>query len=1126
MAVSRADTLHMAGPAPGIQWHEKLGTDEYGEEVAVLTAPDAANSDRLNTGMSRLYHAILARPAVARAGDGASRLSLTFVLERIPSPEAAELAPLIREAVLGMDMTVAPSVSLLKSISGQDEEYRALFPVNAVFFLEDTAASQRLAETSVSMGQLTVPLQATLDRDLALQLLDAVNGRAGSLRLGARLSYRVAGPSPGYRLSADVARVHEFLSSVAGPERIFYEKDVQNYLTLMIEQPDLVEVEGEGNDEVVNNSALAATVLPSFLRAMRLILTRSDEHEAIAGLGEAYSLIDRSPPSMTVRFSVSEIQATTTSLDVQASLHEFVAAALKGQDLDRIIHLVAIDEDGRGVRELPRRVHNRPASKSKPGDAIELAVMDHSVLAIAHAIKPVSSTQPAAAHALLAAYHHRPHHIDALALEDIVIHLGQEQRRHLPVLDDPKSPLWPDRIDATDRYWYAPAFSVVEPDPQANPDESPFLFSFWTAGHDMHGRPGLEANLRVTLSRATPDAVQQKLNELGAQKAEPVETKNLSFVLEIPFRDQHGQTQVETCQCSLIERQGDRAMVTFRLRNDWVRLCYGALAYADFQVEPARVSAAYVFEAYVPITDGNFQILYGGKSVQLPVAYTAHDRERLSDRVHVDAGDASIKFRVGELRFGAIEHTAARAAAPVTVVAAATVSTHPVSLPAIRPELHAATPFWNKFIRKKYAIRSELRRTRSDLFLPCNVYGGLYREELDAGPRVVACQDTLRLGETDYRLFEELSLPRPGYRVYRSLQTPGRFLVVPDIYAISRLAPDSGGNAYRPTVLLYSTINVEDLTQSRCVILASLEPDIPAFERARLRTELRQAYYPDPEILYLTELEGELTFDWVLPTGGLLRLEIEATRLWDGFEVSLVTDAVGVPQLGAILSASGVSGTATLRLPDGMSLRTALRLHLSRIVGPWDRGPIDVTLSAGGDVSLRNAIESTVNVGDLLILDAAGTVASTVRVGARLEPEAETTVSVPAGTTSTLPVYSIEASPSDLKEIRSYIEDIKVNLVLVNRIDFSGQDLKEVRLTGRIRGLEGEDEAAFTADSASAASLDFSLPLTVYLADPIIEYRATVEDRDDQKRVLAWKSWHLGTQGVIMEVTSEAIGLA
>jgi hypothetical protein len=1107
------------------EWREIVVTGEDGRAVALLTREDGGS------GGDRVLRAILARPALARGAGDRPRLSVTFVLDRPPVPGDPDLRSRIERATVGLELTVAPTASWLEALA-REVEARALFPRRATFRMGRLRAPGSIAETTVANGHLTAALSATIDDAQALDLFDALQGRATGLEVSATLGHGATpGPATTLGLVVDLARVHARLAAAAAAEPVFYERDLLNYLALMIQEGTVVQ-DGPEVDAGLDPEALANASLDPFLRAAGLILERTADDERAAELGRRFRL--RAAPcgaaTVSVRVTTSLLAGELEWVEVRAGLHDVVGGILARPDADELVHFVAVDPEGRGLSPLPRREFE-PPSKDRPARPAALAVHGNRITTLSAAVQP-SAAVAAPAHTLLLAHALQP----TATLSSAVPTSAADTRRHLPVIEEGSEPPWPDRIDAK-RRWYLPELAPVVPARPADPASAQFLFTFRTAGHDLAGRPGLEASVRLALERRVPASVAAELERLGGDvRGEPVPAGSLSVELEVPFRNERGETTVERFRAVTVEDAGRTITATFELLDDWARIAYGALAHAGFQSQPARVSVAYSYEGYAPKAQAlAAAVLYGGKQVAAPLELRRGGKGA-RERGTLDPRTGAVRLADGsELRLPALgraRRSRPRPAPSLHVAAAAAAHASPLS---IRPQMTVSPALLQALRRIDYAEVVRLQRSASDVLFPCRDLGGLYLEEregADGGPERVAigCRPALELGQTEHRLYEEIDLPsglQSAGRVYRSLQSPGRFVYVPDSYHITRFGPGDGERAYRPSILLYSTIDIDDLANSRCVIAGTLEAAASEATLARVLDHLRRHEHAAARIELLTEVAGEVAFEWALPSGAsdLMRLEVGSVRTPHGFEVSLATDAFGLPQLQEILARSGISGTATLALPDGSRWLTTLRLRLDAIAGPRPGGPLESRLSPGGRLELRNRIESPVLVSDVLLLDGEGAVTATVPAELRLEPDATATLEVGAAPARALPLYAVEATPSSLVEIRSFVEDITITVLLHNRVDLEAHALTRLALEARVQGVEGRERAEFVRGSDVATSVRFLLPLTSYLASPSLELVASLTDAAGVTRQVGPIPWRLGADGYIVSITPDLLGL-
>jgi hypothetical protein len=739
--------------------------------------------------------------------------------------------------------------------------------------------------------------------------------------------------------------------------------------------------------------------------------------------------------------------------------------------MDKFVHMVCPGDNG-DFQPIGRRV---PATRARPPstDGISsLATVGSGAASMTAALRtnsraPINAQVLAASDLAAVPTIRRP--TVAWALNDVVIDqlaLGVQRPRHLPVIEG-DSPLWPDHVDSNS-YWYAPEFGLLVPSAVAQPNASPFAFTFRTVGHDTQGKPGMEATVRLTVRRQMPADVKTAWEARLKPNLDPVWLEGLSASLEIPFRDEQGRGQVQAVTAASVNQDGDNVIASFQLTDQWARLCYGALALPAFQEKPARIAVSYMFAAYVPVNDRDTRIDWGGKeTLARPAAFQLH---------------------------GALH-------API----APTVT------------LLQAQP-------KAYGIKSQGRTSRMDVSLPCSQFGALYTQTTDAGDTAIGCRDALTLGQIEFRLYEqiEVDLGDAGshLRVYRSLQVPGRFLVVPEMYSIARFEPGDS-RAYRPAIYMFSSIDAVHPERSSCIIMATLQPAVPMFRRRHLLEVLRQKFHPDPTLEWPTELSSTPVIDWVIGDSGASgQIRAAAAKVPDGFQVSLSAPIESALQLKSIIERAGVNAGAQFPLSDGTSLQTTLSVDLTKIEGPWSVGPVEAARS-GGSVTLTNRVEQAIDLSEL-VLYGGSRQGSVVPVERRLGPGETFVVAQVPPADEIVARCAAAGGPSSLEEVRTFIEDIFTNVVFMTSIDFTAQGITDIAVEARVVGVEGTVVAHLSA-AATTIELRFVLPLTVYLAQPTLQFHASGTRADGSVMAGAWRDWRLDTLGNIVSITSDSL---
>jgi hypothetical protein len=848
------------------------------------------------------------------------------------------------------------------------------------------------------------------------------------------------------------------------------------------------------------------------------MLHRRDD-AADARLGRAFVLGTRPQDGMTLRATRHPAPGgATATLLVSTPVDRLLADVLTGAATDRYVHVVILGADDAEPRPLPRLVRSG-AARASPADEPSIVLGPGRITTRSEALRAAAGRPPA--HVLLAsgAANVVSAHPGLFAVADADT---VEDRRPGPVMVDPASPLWTDRFDPQ-RLWYAPRFSLVEPDPSAaTVEESPFLFRFRRTGVDAQGRPGIEATVRLTLERGMSEATSAELESRGRPAAQPVSTGDLSVELLLPFRDQNGAAATQSVRASNVLQQGERLQATFQLLDGWARVCYAALATAEPGSDAARVSVAYTFGGWDP---ERAPLPVGAQMLHL--AAVSVDRRQTRDG---GGGGVRVRFPGGAIELAEPPEPRASSRAGMRPPSAAAIPVAAMS--AIRPELIirpevAVRPEVAELVaQRRFAWRTYGRSAAVEVRMPCGPMGTLYIEDAPAGARAIGCQDASLLGQVPGRTYEPVALgaATAGIRVLRSLISPGRFVLVPGAYRIGRYEPSDVERAYRPTVLLYSTIDIEHPAQTQCVLAAALQPDVTPAQRFAIREELRSKHHPSPVVEDVTELSGNVRFTWALPgSSGGWSVSAEAIRTWDGFQVTLTTNAAGILALEGILARSGIHGTATIDLGSGASYDVGLDLELARIVGPPRSGPVESSPTRGG-VSLRNRVEAPVAVKDVLAL-AHGSV-EVVPVETVLAPDARHEVGLPSSTTESHPDVVVQPTAATLTEIRAYVEDVTAQVLFLALPDLASMGIQMLEVTARLAGTSSERSAVLTKETPSA-SLEFVLPLTTFAGDPVLEFRVrrtAAEGASDAAAGLTdWRQWRLSTQGHVVSLTRELI---
>ena len=801
---------------------------------------------------------------------------------------------------------------------------------------------------------------------------------------------------------------------------------------------------------------------------------------------------DHAGSGTTITFTTSQLGGIERRVTLERLLAEAVAPAREAQPLEALVRAVCPEPDGAlrpvGWRITTSRRDNRSASV-RAG----FAAVGDTVAALPAVLK-TSLASRINAHALAASdIAIRPAGLaHRWQIDDMVLYQPGSAEQNLPQIDG-DAPIWPDRVDPA-RFWYAPEFSLVEPAAAASAADAPFLFAFSAVGHDQQGRPGLEAMLRFTMRATMSAAVQAAWEARGRPRCDPVPTNGLSVALAVPFRDEHGTAATQAVNATELHPVEGGVAAVFALTDQWARLAYGAIGTPGFQAAPARLDVAYFFQAYLPVRDADIRVLWGGKAAAV-------------DRAAVRRPPSSALTALAVHQ--PVTHNPALVAHPTMV------ATHPL--------LAAPTVFVRP---KTYGIRTQGRSAAIDAFLPCSAFGALYLQKgdpLTSEPdQAIGCRDAWTLGQIQLRLYEpvqvDVGVAEPGFTVYRSVQVPGRFLVLPKAYTISRFEP-ADGRAYRPAIYLYSNVDANHPERTTCILTATLRPSVTPAARRALIDALRAKTHPNPTLEWPTELSVDPSYTWAIP-GGPSQITPAAARTPEGFQVSLAAGVDQILLLKAMIETSGVTAGVAFKFADGTTLQSTLVVDLRRIDGPWESGAVTVEI-AGVRATLTNRVERAADVQELLVY-ANGARAGVVGVERRLEPQAALGIDLPAGVEEAAASYALANTGASLDEIRTFVEDIYTNVVFVSMFDLATERLQKVTVEGLIAGVAGAG-AATLEQNAPSGEMAFVQPLTAYLSQPTLQYRATFVAADGAARSGPWRDWRLDVRGNVIELGKDEI---
>ncbi|HET8625170.1 MAG TPA: hypothetical protein VFM14_16540 [Gemmatimonadales bacterium] len=1013
-------------------------------------------------------------PSVALGPSGEPVFSLVLLLARDPSPDETSIAHLIASAYLSLDASLRVEPDAARRVeSGRAARPAYARPARFSLLADDGAL---LASAEGSGPAAAGALSCSLPPATVLAVLAALRGEPSGLTLRADVTHEAGERTRRIEVSGRWSAVWDLLAREADAAGLLLTPAIERAVRAAIRDRVLVvRALADEGPRAMEEPELLRAVLPAFLRVAGIVLERPGNPQ-----DEPWVLRARPADWLTLSLHESVIGRRSLETRIESRLESLLPSALEGRDWDAFVRLVSPSPNPGTVRATPRRARAE-VRRSARADAAEpaLAVVDGAMMSTAAMLtpgRPVVRPLAVATSGVLQAV--------TLGLTFVDLS-GKERPRALPVITDPAAPLHPDRLTPSKR-WYLPALEFPSPDPSAAPDTAGFLFRFERVGTAASGDAALAASLRITLKLAPPPAARDAMTRLGVD-ASPVALQDLGVTLSLPFVDSTTGRPARQELLGAAELLGDTVIATFTVADQWVRLAYGVLADPAGQGgEKARLGYAYRYECYRPVSGGRVRPIVGSKQALLAVDWASPPRI------------VGVAAAAGVRRLG--RHTAS-AATSRPMIAARPIGDRPVSV-VIKPGV--LDPVIE--LPETYAREERGAAGAVDVLAPCRQLGAFYQERHPVGWRGVGCRDAFALGRLDHRLYD----PRPElatgwFDVQASLTQPGRFLVVPRAYRITRYPPGHA-RAYRPCAMVYAVLDAERPDDGRYYFAATVEPDIPPFAWRALRGRL--ASYAEWNLLALdlpTAVAARTELSAVTLAGPIA--EPDVTEVGDALHIVLRAALPDAVVLRTALEQGGVLGTIAFHLSDGSRLESGLDLHLGRITGPWGAGPVSVEPGANA-VRVTNRVEHAVDVAEVRRYTSPA-VYETVQCERRLGPgEAADVAASPSGEVAA--VYApVSPASVTLEESRIFLEDVRFNLVFSTGIDFAARRMAALEVAVRLRGDESATPVQLGTGMPRVGEVELVAPISrvVEAGGPwgVAEYRAARIMESGERVQTAWR---------------------
>lgn len=626
---------------------------------------------------------------------------------------------------------------------------------------------------------------------------------------------------------------------------------------------------------------------------------------------------------------------------------------------------------------------------------------------------------------------------------------GQEKIKDYPIITDASSQCWLNRRNQQE-ILVLPEPRPAIPNLQTPANQSPFRFTFRNTGMtDINGKPVLEGSLVLTLDYSLTETLQSAAKAAHPGKSiRSIRFDQVNYLLEIPYVNEQQESVWLQIAASETSVTGEQTQLVFRLLNNAIRLCYAAISGNQ---PTLKLQVMLAFSGYSRVEPQLLQLqnIVGSKISR------------------IQAGRDFRPAMAGRIESGL--HAFAQPTALLQPVVLAQL---------IEPAV-------------QYKVQSYVRTLSIAVEFPCAVFGQYYREEREGTETAIGCREAYKLGETPVAWYTRLTeLDTPSYKVYRSTNVPNDFLVIPSQYVIGRqVSEDKGKEIYRPTILLYSTLDAVG-GASKWVLDATLVPDISMGKRYELEKACANLTPYPPNLQYLTELpagssETVMSMDHmtgtvtrIYPYGKYIRMNIE-------------TDINSILILLDMLERDAINGLLAITLPAEEKYSTRLQPSLQQIGGEWANGHCRISYDGVGKLEILNQTESRLQFSGITALvdpDAE----ETIELVAELEGFGRLEHTIPARQYRRfIPQYTVlDPAPVELEQLNNYIEDVQCQVIFLSTMDFNEEGLAMAEISYRLKGAGQESLAQLTHQQRSQ-EVFIQMPVTHFLMERVIEYRIT-----------------------------------
>lgn len=665
------------------------------------------------------------------------------------------------------------------------------------------------------------------------------------------------------------------------------------------------------------------------------------------------------------------------------------------------------------------------------------------------------------------------------------------KKEYHPKVNNIKSNFWVDYKYRT-LYWVKPDFTIKRPGRGTAFNVSPFQFSFKKIGMMPDGSSALEGKLKLTITRFLNANWASKIPKNKKRKL--IKSLDTSYKIRLPYIDAKGKRNSTFLYASSSKVRGKTIHLEFTVSNEWLRLLYAALSVPDLDNgSRASLVVGYTFNAMVkPLQISNFLI----------------------SGVHIGHLSAINRLNTFKIQWsGQIKNTKASYITRRSSAKPQFISANAASLTLANTNAIAAAV--STSLEKKYVLKKSHLTKKIPLVFNCTTYGDYYAEEKNGNLVAIGCNEPMRIGQITHALYSKIDdLSSPNYDVFKSNAIPQLFVVVPKRYILSRRQEDP--EKFAPELFLHGAIDIEDYSNSLCLIDLKLEPDITFYERLILEKELKNYTAYEPQLKYITEVDGEETLSWNL-SGSII--ENANTYAFSQYIRGTFETNISNSQLcKSLLENTGMTGLYTKQLDEDLTVRVQLIVSLDHIAQPWLGEGITIETQQEY-LKLSNSLESPIYIDRLY--NSATNDRVFILVQNHLSTGETMLINSTVNPNDLIPIFSIQTSQQTLSESYSYIEDLFQQIICFDFLtndDFG--ELLEVYIGCRDNPPYVKVE--FNDDSPHK-EIDLFIPIDEIISSSRFGYYIKYKTKEGNIIESNWIPHSFSTEGNIINITKQLI---